>query len=129
MLKQILAGGFWTAVKAFRAAPHSLPSAAHTPSCHSRMVSTSDMVLCEMGAVCPAVLGARLPSLPRGVCLPCPASLGCTSAFPQPAWCHEPTRKWPRWRQSSVAPRWGSGAALSLQASTQGCACIAPHPP
>lgn len=43
MLKQILAGGFWTAVKASRAAPHSFLSAAHTPSCHSRIVSTRDM--------------------------------------------------------------------------------------
>lgn len=65
MLKQILAGGFWTAVKAFRAACHSLPSAAHTPSCHSRMVSTSDM----MDAVRPA-----FPAVSASLSQPLPAA-------------------------------------------------------
>lgn len=74
MLKQILAGGFWTAMKAPRAALHSFPSAAHTPSCHSRIVSTRDMARWERRfaplLVLPTVLLKALSSSLLPVLLP-----------------------------------------------------------
>lgn len=100
MLKQILAEGFWTAVKASRAALHPFPSAAHTPSCHSRIVSTRDMARWERGAGSPAaswvspfsssflaaLLGLSLAPFCLYFCLPrCP--------------CRKPGRKWPQSRQ------------------------------
>lgn len=84
MLKQILAGGFCTALKVSRAAPHSFLSAAHTPSCHRRIVSTRDMARWErdggpwpcrgspLSSFLAALLGPSLVQLP---------SAG-TSAFP-----------------------------------------------
>lgn len=96
MLKQILAGGFWTAVKASRAALHSFLSAAHTPSCHSRMVSTRDMAWWEwdlpVSWVSPLSLSflEAQPGL-SGSLLPV--------LLPSPRPRHKPGRKWPHSHQ------------------------------
>lgn len=109
MLKQILAGGCWTAVKASRAARHSFPSAAHTPSCHRRIVSTRDMARWQRDA------GSPGPSSQRCSASLCPLS---ASAFVSQN-CQEVASL----ASPQAAPPWGSGAeaAVPQWVSTPSC--------
>lgn len=118
MLKQILAGGFWTAMKASRAALHSFPSAAHTPSCHSRIVSTRDMARWERLVGSPAapwvlplsssfpVVLLRLSPAPfcPYFCLPA----ACVANLAGSGLAHV----------SETAPGWGSGAEAASAADS-----------